>query len=261
MRQTSEKMKSARSHWVEIVELPVKTRIEKKENPPTPLKKRQIVVSEKGFVVNQPRPDAFLGERNQIVPEQTTGKTQVFPSLSQSHRKSPVNAIEPQLVGKLGLPILSHLKKINQESLNSDPELDRRWVSEGQKVQDYVKGIQEANQTALNTREFVFFGYFQRIRERLDRAWVPILRQRLIKYHYSGRKLASNTDHSTRVLVVLNRLGEITRVQVLSESGTRDLDDAAVKAFNDAGPFPNPPQGIVDKNGEIEIPWEFILRT
>jgi len=39
------------------------------------------------------------------------------------------------------------------------------------------------------------------------------------------------------------------------------LADAAVKAFNQAGPFPNPPQGIIDSSGEIKVPWEFILRT
>lgn len=261
IQESSVKNKLKQSQWVEILESPVKSRIEKKEDLVAPVKKQQVVVTEKGHFVTQARPDAFLGERNQIVQEQTVGKTQVFHPPSQKARIVPSNAQDHPLIGKLGLPILSHLKKREQEGERFNPDLDRRWVSEGEKVQDYVKGIQEGNQTALNTREYVFFGYFQRIRERLDRAWVPILRQRLIKYHYSGRKLASNADYSTRVLVVLNRLGEITRVQVLSESGTRDLDDAAVKAFNEAGPFPNPPQGIVDKNGEIEIPWEFILRT
>jgi protein TonB len=68
-------------------------------------------------------------------------------------------------------------------------------------------------------------------------------------------------EHRTKVLVVLNPSGEITKVQVVSESGTQDLDDAAVSAFNEAGPFPNPPKGIVNTSGLIEIPWEFILRT
>ena len=95
----------------------------------------------------------------------------------------------------------------------------------------------------------------------MDRAWVPILRQRLLKLYRRGRHLASDTDHSTRVLVVLNGEGEVTRVQMISESGTSDLDEAAIAAFNEAGPFPNPPKGIINSNGEVEIPWEFILKT
>jgi protein TonB len=48
---------------------------------------------------------------------------------------------------------------------------------------------------------------------------------------------------------------------MLSESGTGDLDDAAVGAFNQAGPFPNPPKGMIDLNQEIKIPWDFVLKT
>ena len=36
---------------------------------------------------------------------------------------------------------------------------------------------------------------------------------------------------------------------------------AAVDAFNDAGPFPDPPAGLVDQNGQIQIPWDFILQS
>jgi len=257
-----------RLRWVEVVTQPHSQVAKKKEQKEQKddSQKRQIVMSEDGFSTDRSRPDAFLGKRNQMVTEQTVSTSQLLSqAASQSKKKSQkhMQAKTPPLpsLSQLGLPILNHLEKINQDQGNSNSEMAREWAGEGDRVRDYVKGIKEGNQTALNTREYVFFGYFHRIRERLDRAWVPILRERLMKYHYSGRSLASNTDHSTRVLVVLNRHGQITRVQILSESGTQYLDDAAVKAFNEAGPFPNPPKGIIDKNNEIQIPWEFILRT
>jgi protein TonB len=121
--------------------------------------------------------------------------------------------------------------------------------------------LKQSEKTALNTREYMFFGYYQRIRERLDRAWVPILREKLVRFYRSGRQLASDMDHTTKVVVTLNQLGEIVRVQVVSESGNNDLDDAAIKAFNRAGPFPNPPRGMVGNTGQIEIPWEFVLKS
>ncbi len=136
-----------------------------------------------------------------------------------------------------------------------------RWATPGTRPEDYVKGMKESDQTALNTKEFLFYGYFQRIRERLDRAWVKILRVKLALYYNSGHQLANDMDHTTQVLVVLNRTGEIVRVELVNESGTRALDDAAIEAFNQAGPFPNPPKGMTDVNGEVRVPWDFILKT
>ncbi len=68
-------------------------------------------------------------------------------------------------------------------------------------------------------------------------------------------------DYTTKLLVTLDHDGQIVKVQIMSQSGTRDLDDAAIKAFNDAGPFPNPPKGLVNNQGTIQVRWDFVLRT
>jgi protein TonB len=62
-------------------------------------------------------------------------------------------------------------------------------------------------------------------------------------------------------LVALDKEGRITKVQIIGASGTRDLDEAATKAFNDAGPFPNPPSGLVDNGGQVLVRWDFVLKT
>ena len=138
---------------------------------------------------------------------------------------------------------------------------DSNWATPGTRPEDYVPGMKESDRTALNTQEFKFYGYFQRIRDRLDRAWVPVLREKLGAYYRSGRLLTSDMDHITKVLVVLNGQGEIVKVIILRESGTQELDSAAIAAFNKAGPFPNPPKGIVDRDKEVKIPWDFVLKT
>ncbi len=76
-----------------------------------------------------------------------------------------------------------------------------------------------------------------------------------------GRTPASDREHLTRTLVTLDQRGEIVRIQIIEESGSRDLDDAAIKAFNKAGPFPNPPSGLIEANGLVQIQWQFVLRT
>ena len=48
---------------------------------------------------------------------------------------------------------------------------------------------------------------------------------------------------------------------MVGQSGVTDLDEAAMEAFKQAAPFPNPPKGIVEKDGRIRIRWDFILEA
>lgn len=164
-----------------------------------------------------------------------------------------------QQLSRLGIPIFPKPDLGNGGGVGR--AADAQWVKGDLLPQDYVRGLKESEHTALNTKEFVFFGYFQRIRERLDRAWAATLREHLYRMDRRGRHLASEMDHTTRTVVTLNSRGEIIRVRLVEESGTADLDEAAIDAFNQAGPFPNPPKGMVDTNGLIEIRWDFILRS
>lgn len=236
--------------------------------------RKRIVQTERGTQVNEAPKNSFLGERNQEVDRETVNKERTTAMGSTARRQAavPDNSMTQaeaerkrklQAVPNAGplsglaIPILPSREKGGPRAKPDEPN----WANVGNLPQDYVKGLKESEKTALNTKEYVFYGYFQRIRERLDRAWVPILRERLVKLWKTGRQLASDMDHTTQVMVILNPSGEIVRVKVMSESGTRDLDEAAVRAFNQAGPFPNPPRGIVDPNGEIQIPWQFVLKT
>lgn len=220
----------------------------------------------------------YLGAQNQKVREETQAKktgiireqsrenqgTQQRTALNTTKSERPLesSSVTPKKLSNLGLAILPKTYRSSQERAESNPDRPSLVTPPGTVGGgEYIKGLKEGEFSALNTREFVFYSYFQRIRERLDRAWVPILRAHLTKMYKSGRTLASDMDHHTKILVHLSTDGEITRVQVISESGTRDLDDAAVKAFNKAGPFPNPPKGLIGTAKEIKIPWEFILRT
>lgn len=252
--------------WIELDPLPKSlTQTRKKESEPT----KRIVQTAEGTRTETAAPDAYLGERTQTVDQQTVSKrrethvgsaprTRPAPTQAQSAdsaREKSVAQATPKALSKLGVPILP-------KAWNHAPKPEQpNWAMGEGLSQDYVTGLKESERTALNTREYVFYGYFQRIRQRLDRSWNSQLRDKLVKLYRGGRKLASDMDHRTKTLVTLNAAGEIIRVQVLEESGTTDLDDAAIKAFNSAGPFPNPPKGIVDPNGLVQIRWEFVLRT
>ncbi|MBY0469840.1 energy transducer TonB [bacterium] len=218
---------------------------------------RRVVQTLKTQKSDKVAPDAYLGEQNQIVDRQTVGK-----KLEVSRSGAAAKQLMKKRGGlaKLGIPILPSAETPTSDA-GSPNRLGEEWNSDIRSPQEYFKGMKQSDATALNTREYVFYSYFQRIRERLDRAWSNSLREELTKFYRKGRHLASDTDLTTRTLVTLDNDGVIVKVQVLEESGVTDLDDAAINAFNKAGPFPNPPKGLVDAKGRVQIRWDFILKT
>jgi TonB family protein len=235
----------------------------------------QVVQSEKGQASQDAAEDAFLGERTQVVEKQVVSmpKTGTAPQASVAGKKaaqpsegSSTDSASPSRSLIRGTGALAKFGiAISANEADSPKPKTRDVVAEAsmdaQVRGEYVKGFKEGESTLLNTREYVFYGYFQRIRESLDRAWERSLREQLTKYFHRGRQLASEQDYMTQILVSLDSGGQVTRVQIIGASGTKDLDDAAVRAFNDAGPFPNPPKGLVDESGQVFVRWDFVLKT
>lgn len=219
---------------VELAELPSKSN-------------RQIVRAQEGRLAERPADDAFLSDKTRVVDRQRI-------KLGEDGARAAPRS-QPQALPRLRSLGISDFSRL----ANREPGNDARPGAPGQR--EYVRGVNEGERTALNTQEFVFFSFFERIRSQLDRAWEPILRQELIRIYKQGRRLASDQDHSTRVLVVLDGSGQVVAVRVQSESGVRVLDEAAVRAFNRAGPFPNPPKDMLGSAGTVQIQWEFILKT
>jgi protein TonB len=131
----------------------------------------------------------------------------------------------------------------------------------GSQTLDYIDGIDPGLETLLSTKEFVYYTYFSRIRNQLNQHWGPKVRERVQKLYQQGRSIASSDNKVTKLLITLDQKGHIYRVQVIGNSGIRDLDEAAVDAFRAAAPFPNPPRGMVDEDGYIKIRWDFILEA
>jgi TonB family protein len=124
-----------------------------------------------------------------------------------------------------------------------------------------LKDIQSGEQTVLNTREFRYYTYYSRIRRQLSHHWEPKVKEKLSRIFRQGRRIASDKDHITKLLIILNPQGELVKVQVVGASGVHDLDDAATEAFRSAAPFPNPPAGIVESDGYVKIRWDFVLES
>jgi len=116
----------------------------------------------------------------------------------------------------------------------------------------------EGDETLLNARSFKYFDYFQRVRERVRQEWDP-------STVYSGRdpygKVYGQKDRLTVLNVTLDDHGLVQRLSVQRESGLPFLDSEAIRAFREAGPFPNPPKGLADENGRISFRFGFMLEV
>ncbi len=221
--------------------------------------KKTLVQSKAGQISDQAAPHAYLGEKTRIVEKEQVARYKKQGKKGSERVKKPTQKPLPKFLtgdlAKFGVPMFP------SKTLEDQPKWVEHGKGHGGIDPTYVEGVKKGETTALNTKEFIFYGYFERIRRRLDRAWEPLLKGHIMKLYRKGRQLASDTKHITSTLVILNDRGEIIQVQVLGKSGVRDLDSAAVEAFNKAGPFPNPPSGLVNQHKRIEIKWDFILRT
>lgn len=235
-------------------------------------KAKQVVESDVAPDTTPPKDAKFLGERSQTVEEETKAKTVDrfrkgggAPSKAGDGKKLSLKDLAPPSK-QITPPSQNEINGYKQEKMklaktetgsggNLAPE------NPGSSTNDFLKDTKEGDKTMLNTKEFVYFGYYRRIREKLEVAWNSRLRNTLDGYIYGGRQLASERNYITGVIVILDRFGHVTGVQVLQGSGARDLDQAAVDAFNNAGPFPDPPSGLVDENGQIKIRWDFVLQS
>ncbi len=240
------------SKWGSDLQVPIEITLAPKSVPQQD-RAKSIVRSEAEPVEAEPKPDSFLSDQNRVTRQETVARNE--------GGGGAISAIpRPKK-----MPKLSDLGMKMKEEAPREYTEERRWANpqfgEALKGGQYIQGVREGEVTALNTKEFVFYSYFERVRKQLDQAWQPLVRQNIQKILKSGRKLASNADHITRALVTLNQQGQILRIQVLEESGSQDLDQAAVDALNRAGPYPNPPKGLVDGKGEVQIRWDFILKT
>ncbi len=221
---------------------------------------KKIVKSDQGIETDVAEKDAYLGEKTRVVQKEMVGKTSEGNFDEPKPKSNPVPKT-PKLnpfLSRLGVPLLKPVKpseQLNQANWSKPSPIDRN------PHQEYIKGLKQGEYTALNTKEYTYYSYFARIRRQLDQAWRPLLGKYLKAGYKRGRSIASKAEHVTQTLVTLSDQGEVTRVQVIEASGTRDLDNAAVDAFNEAGPFPNPPSGLVDQSGNIQVRWDFILRT
>jgi len=128
----------------------------------------------------------------------------------------------------------------------------------GNAFPDHVEGADVGDSTFLNTREWKYAGYFNRIKQAVAERWDP--RSAIRARDPSGARFFGS-DRSTILSVTLTADGALKDVRVARSSGVAFLDQSAVDAFSSAQPFLHPPQGLLDPRGEIHFSFGFHIEA
>lgn len=250
----------------------------KRARPDLTVKTKQIVEQDtKSKNDEKPIKEAFLSAKDQRVEKETVARERgEFRNMKNSKSAASAQSVGSESAekktakGKATLkdlmaadPTAELMRRRDQAAEEAAKGGDQQMQAgaEASRTNDYLKNTDQGLETMLNTREFKYFTYYSRIRRQLSQYWEPKVKEKMNRMFKQGRRIASDQDHITKLLIVLNEKGTLMKVQVVSESGVSDLDEAATEAFRSAAPFPNPPKGIVEGDGTVKIRWDFVLES
>jgi TonB family protein len=189
--------------------------------------------------------------------EPAVPKSRVEPDMKGDELAKPEKKETPQIQGPSSVqePQESQKRRLTMNDLRlSDQELNRAL---GTRANDYLKDIDEGEQTLLNTKRWRFATFFNRVKRQVADNWHPdeVYRRRDPSGNVYGFR-----DRLTVLQVHLTPEGRLKEVQLEKPCGVGFLDDEAISAFRAAEPFPNPPKGLVDQEtGLISFRFGFLF--
>lgn len=113
---------------------------------------------------------------------------------------------------------------------------------------DKLDNVDDDEVTALNSKRWKHAPFFNRLKRQVAQNWHP---QQVYMARDPNGNVYGFKDRKTVVRVKLRPNGTVAGIYVVEGSGIDFLDDEAVRAFRAAGPFPNPPAGLVDAETKL----------
>ena len=240
-------------------------------------KKRQIVTTEQTKQKVPPQKNSFLGESDQSYERESV--TRNIGSFRQAGRGIKTGTLTKNTIQKKRQKKVTQKKKgqsnrtIQFEDLGvgnlpnsgTDGGASLGIENGSEKLRglaqnnDYIEDVPLGDMTNLNTIEYKYYGFYRRIKQKLEQHWGKTLREKARSIYQKGGRIPASSLKITSLVISLNRQGEIVGIIVKSTSGVQEFDDAAIESFNKAGPFPNPPMGLL-KNGLAKIEWGFVVK-
>lgn len=119
---------------------------------------------------------------------------------------------------------------------------------------DHTEDVDHGDETALNSKRFVYAGFFNRVKRQVAQNWSP---QGIYRAVDPEGKVYGYKSRETEIRVSLSPAGTIQKIVITNPCGISELDDEGVRAMKVSGPFPNVPEGLVGHDGTVTFLFSF----
>ena len=212
--------------------------------PPKPPKEQPV----KEQPVKEP-PKLTMRTRQADVPRSDLPQSETGDAPAQVEPPGPEQPLGPANPAQLQPPGPEQPRNLRELSLK---ELSRAL---GSKVNDYLPEVEDGETTLLNSRRWRFATFFNRVKRRVAQNWHP---GQVYRRRDPGGNVYGFKDRLTILRVRLTPGGQVKELHLETASGVAFLDDEALSAFRAAGPFPNPPKGLI-KDDTISFRFGFLF--
>lgn len=120
------------------------------------------------------------------------------------------------------------------------------------------EGLEQGETTNLDTREFKYATFLNRMRGAIGDQWYPRVRSASHDRDPDG-SMFFYKERTVVLSLTLDVSGRLTDLSVLESSSIDFFDSVAEAAVRAAQPFPNPPRGMFGGDGVTHIPFAFTL--
>jgi TonB family protein len=237
--------------------------------------KKQIVQSEDSSQ-NKKQDDAFLSDKTRSFERETKSRrTDLFEKSARGENSSSVSESRRTTPKKKTTSQDIKLSDLGTQSVEGHPyEKAAREYGQAKKglkngdphsttlsaTNDHLEELPLSDFTHLNTTEYKYYGFYHRIRQKLEQFWGRSIYEKAQQMVKEGRRLPAGQEVVTALEITLNSQGKVLSIRIMGTSGVKELDEAAVESFNQAGPFPNPPQDLIVE-GKVKIEWGFVVKS
>lgn len=138
-------------------------------------------------------------------------------------------------------PSFEELTKITEEQQN-------RPLPPGKQSPRLPSNLKRGTEISLNTLDYKFHSYYLALKRKIELVW---------EYPYKARQ----TGVQGRLLMrfVINQDGSLAEVKILRSSGVTLLDHEAVRAIQNASPFPPLPARMNTERLSVTATFEYLL--
>lgn len=209
-------------------------------------------------------PARFLSEKNQRVVLETkaqeTGKTQNRRALPRYQQELLQDKIREQLkeISKADDGDMIFKQKSQAENYKPMELFPKDQYMRSTVGESLPDDVSVGDFTALNTNKYQFYTFYARVEDLVRFRWEGYIRNAL--NFFDRRKIIKSLSQKTwitQIEFLIDSQGHLKKAILLKESGVMQFDQSSVKAFEDAGVFPNPPKEMIQSDGFIHLRYSF----